>query len=100
MKQLTFRGNYRDFSAYHQKTWGEFVDFETNPELLLETRYAARSALYFWDRNELYKITDKGTTKKESYAITAKVNLHDDHYEDRYRNLTNFMDKGVFNDLF
>ncbi|HFZ8855385.1 TPA: glycoside hydrolase family 19 protein, partial [Salmonella enterica subsp. houtenae serovar 1,40:z4,z23:-] len=63
MKQLTFRNNYRSFTVYHEKVWGEYVDFELNPDLLLEIVYAARSALYFLDYNNLYSRADNGISR-------------------------------------
>ncbi|EJL90828.1 hypothetical protein [Pantoea sp. GM01] len=100
MKQLTFRGNYRSFTQYHAEKWGGDLDFESDPDLLLEAKYATRSALFFWDHNSLPELADKGVTKKISYSITAIVNKYDDHYDDRFNNLNNFLSKRVFDALF
>jgi predicted chitinase len=99
MKQLTFRGNYRSFTNYHEKKWDERVDFEGNPDLLLETIYAVRSALYFWESNGLHAKADVGLTKEASYSITKVVNFYDDHYEDRFNNLLLIINGGVFDEV-
>ncbi|EPN2806691.1 hypothetical protein ACTWOG_004430 [Serratia marcescens] len=100
MKQLTFRGNYRSFTRYHESKWGQRVDFETEPDLLLETVYAVRSALYFWDFNNLPSHADQGVTKDVSYSITRIVNQYDDHYDDRFENLKRLLREGVFDEIF
>jgi len=100
MKQLTFKNNYRSFTSYHEKNWGENVDFESNPDLLTEPVYAARSALYFWDHNNLFSKADRGVGREVSDSITRIVNFYDDHYEDRYNNLNRFLQEGVFDELF
>ncbi|EOE6915945.1 hypothetical protein ACT7BJ_003484 [Cronobacter turicensis] len=100
MKQLTFKNNYRSFTSYHEKNWGENVDFESNPDLLTEPVYAARSALYFWDHNNLFSKADRGVGREVSDSITRIVNFYDDHYEDRYNNLNRFLQGGVFDEFF
>ncbi|MEG6303643.1 hypothetical protein UXP06_03430 [Enterobacter ludwigii] len=100
MKQLTFKNNYRSFTNYHERVWGESIDFETNPDFLVETVYAARSALYFWDQNNLYSRADNGLGRAVSDSITRIVNLHDNHYEDRHSNLIRFLQEGVFDEIF
>ncbi|EQA5721541.1 glycoside hydrolase family 19 protein [Cronobacter dublinensis] len=100
MKQLTFKNNYKSFTTYHEKVWGESVNFEINPDLLIEPIYAARSALYFWDHNDLYSRADNGISRSVSDSITRIVNLYDNHYADRYNNLLTFLQKGVFNEVF
>lgn len=100
MKQLTFRNNYRSFTNYHERVWGERIDFESTPDLLLETVYATRSALYFWDQNKLYDRADNGISRSVSDSITRIVNLYDDHYEDRHNNLTRFLRERIFDEIF
>ncbi|WP_227668856.1 glycoside hydrolase family 19 protein [Klebsiella quasipneumoniae] len=100
MKQLTFKNNYRSFTNYHERVWGERVDFESSPDLLVETVYAARSALYFWDQNNLYSRADNGISRTVSASITQIVNLYDNHYEDRYNNLIRFLQEGIFDEIF
>ncbi|WP_250898730.1 glycoside hydrolase family 19 protein [Enterobacter ludwigii] len=100
MKQLTFKNNYRSFTNYHEIVWGESIDFETNPDFLVETVYAARSALYFWVQNNLYSRADNGVGRAVSDSITRIVNLHDNHYVDRHNNLIRFLQEGVFDEIF
>ncbi|MDC6896905.1 hypothetical protein N6O29_24485 [Escherichia coli] len=100
MKQLTFKNNYRSFTNYHERVWGERVDFESKPDLLVETVYAARSALYFWDQNNLFDRADKGISREVSDSITRIVNRYDNHYEDRYNNLIRFFQEGIFDEIF
>ncbi|ABX22477.1 hypothetical protein SARI_02620 [Salmonella enterica subsp. arizonae serovar 62:z4,z23:-] len=100
MKQLTFKNNYRSFTNYHERVWGERIDFVTNPDFLVETVYAARSALYFWDQNNLYSRADNGVSRTVSDSITRIVNLYDNHYEDRHNNLIRFLQEGIFDEIF
>ena len=100
MKQLTFKNNYRSFTNYHERVWGKRVDFESKPDLLVETVYAARSALYFWDQNNLFDRADKGISREVSDSITRIVNRYDNHYEDRYNNLIRFLQEGIFDEIF
>jgi putative chitinase len=64
LKQLTGRDNVtrcgRDLG----------VDFVSNPDLLLEPMYAARSAGWFWKTNNLAKFADAGDME----GMTKKIN--------------------------
>ncbi|WP_258313734.1 glycoside hydrolase family 19 protein [Klebsiella pneumoniae] len=100
MKQLTLKNNYRSFTNYHERVWGERVDFESTPDLLVETVYAARSALYFWDQNNLFSSADNGISRAVSDSITRIINLYDNHYEDRHNNLIRFLQEGIFDEIF
>ena len=64
LKQLTGRDNVtrcgRDLG----------VDFVSNPDLLLEPLYAARSAGWFWKTNNLSKFADAGDME----GMTKKIN--------------------------
>jgi putative chitinase len=64
LKQLTGRDNVtrcgRDLG----------VDFVSNPDLLLEPMYAARSAGWFWKTNHLADFADKGDME----GMTKKIN--------------------------
>ncbi|APR39609.1 glycoside hydrolase family 19 protein [Paraburkholderia sp. SOS3] len=101
MKQLTGRTHYREFTKWnknHQSEWPEdIVDFETNPDLLIQPKYAARSAAYFWVSNGLANIADQGATSKQVDAITAIVNLYTDSYQARFKNFEVFYNRGDFN---
>ncbi|AFJ47021.1 hypothetical protein [Shimwellia blattae] len=101
MKQLTGRYNYRVFTQYSSKVWGESLDFEEQPELVSSSiKQAVRSALFFWDRYELYKKADGGVTRAASEAITDVVNSGTDSRALRYNNLIRFSHEKIFGDVF
>ncbi|GFM84869.1 hypothetical protein PSCICO_02680 [Pseudomonas cichorii] len=89
LKQLTGRYNYTQFTNLYPQIWpGENVDFTNNPDLLEEPKYASRSAVFFWLKNKLYEIADKGDGSEFVNSITAKINLHTDSYGDRRTQFT------------
>lgn len=101
MKQLTGRYNYRVFTQYSSKVWGESLDFEEQPELVSSSiKQAVRSALFFWDGHELYKKADGGITRAASDAITDVVNAGTDSRTLRYNNLIRFSHEKIFDDVF
>jgi predicted chitinase len=101
LKQLTGRANYRAFTTWHaslQSEWAkEVLDFEANPDLLVQPKYAARSAAYFWVGNNLPSEADKGATAAQVNAITAIVNRYTDSYAARVDNFTTIYNRGDFN---
>jgi predicted chitinase len=101
IKQLTGRANYRQFTKWHkthQDEWPEeILDFEDNPDLLTQPKYAARSAAYFWVANNLPTTADKGSTADQVNAITAIVNVHTDSYAARATNFDVIYNRGDFN---
>jgi putative chitinase len=64
LKQLTGKFNYTKCSE------GLGVDLVSNPDLLLEPIYAARSAGWFWKTNNLSTFADAGDIK----GMTKKIN--------------------------
>ncbi|MGN6085039.1 glycoside hydrolase family 19 protein [Trinickia sp.] len=101
MKQLTGRANYKGFTNWNRKYQGEWpedvVDFEKDPDLLLQPKYAARSAAYFWVTNRLAEIADRGRASEHVDDITAVVNFNTDSYEARVSNFDLIDDWGGFN---
>jgi predicted chitinase len=101
LKQLTGRANYRALTRWHaslQNEWPEDVlDFETAPDLLIQPKYAARSAAYFWISHNLPAEADKGASAAQVNAITAIVNLHTDSYAARVDNFNQIYNGGDFN---
>ncbi|RDK01853.1 glycoside hydrolase family 19 protein [Paraburkholderia lacunae] len=101
LKQLTGRANYRTFSRWHatlQNEWpGEVLDFEENPDLLVQPKYAVRSAAYFWVAHNLPAKADKGASAQQVNAITAIVNLNADSYAARVSNFNTIYSRGDFN---
>ncbi|NTX26552.1 glycoside hydrolase family 19 protein [Burkholderia pyrrocinia] len=101
MKQLTGRANYKDFTGWNKRNRAEWpedvVDFEEDPDLLTQPRYAARSAAYFWVCRHLPDIADRGATANQVNAITAVVNKKTDSYANRVDNFERFRNRGDFN---
>ncbi|MFM0550047.1 chitinase [Paraburkholderia sediminicola] len=101
LKQLTGRANYRAFSRWHatlQNEWpGEVLDFEANPDLLLQPKYAVRSAAYFWVAHNLPTEADRGGSAQQVNAITAIVNLNTDSYAARVSNFDTIYLRGDLN---
>lgn len=66
--QLTGKSNYEAFAKY-------LGDDEVvkNPDLVA-TKYAFESAKFFFDRNKLWDIADKGVTKETILAMTKRIN--------------------------
>jgi putative chitinase len=64
LKQLTGKDNHRACSA------GLGVDLVSNPDMLLEPVYAARSAAWFWATNKCNVFADAGDIE----GLTKKIN--------------------------
>jgi putative chitinase len=64
LKQLTGKDNHRACSA------GLGVDLVANPDLLLKPSYAARSAAWFWQKNNCNTFADAGDIE----GLTKKIN--------------------------
>jgi putative chitinase len=64
LKQLTGKDNHRACSA------GLGVDLVSNPDMLLEPVYAARSAAWFWSTNKCNAFADAGDIE----GLTKKIN--------------------------
>ncbi|QYK40992.1 MAG: glycoside hydrolase family 19 protein [Paracoccaceae bacterium] len=96
--QLTGKAGYERFTKLHEEVYGEKVDFVADPDLLLQPKYAMRSALMYWKDNGLFEIADEGVTREASDRITAKVNKHTKSYEDRWKNSQKLDASGVLAD--
>ena len=66
--QLTGKNNYKAFSEYLEKP--EILD---NPDLVAE-EYAFESALFFFDKNKLWSICDKGVNNESIKQLTKRIN--------------------------
>jgi putative chitinase len=66
--QLTGKSNYQNF-ANHIKN----EEIMTNPDLVA-TDYAFESALFFFDRNKLWDICDKGVNDATILSLTKRIN--------------------------
>ena len=99
--QLTGRGNYRAFSAWHEEMFGEGLDFEADPDRAAEPIYAVRSAIYFWLDHDLPELADGGLTDEMVDAITLRINPKTDQKsrEDRQEHMQDFRDSGQFDGI-
>ena len=75
--QLTGKDNYKAFSDYMKKP-----EIMTNPDLVA-TQYSFESAIFFFDRNKLWDICDKGVNKDTILALTKRINGGTHGLEDR-----------------
>ena len=66
--QLTGKANYEAFSKFLNKP-----EIMTNPDLVA-TEYAFESALYFFEKNKIWAMCDKGVTKETILAVTKAIN--------------------------
>ncbi len=94
--QLTGRANFAAFTrAMHQKYGARFVhDFELQPELVSETRWAVEAALWFFKKRvpTLWALADAGDGRADVEAVTLAVNGGRNGLEDRVRLFVRAMD--------
>lgn len=81
LKQLTGKDNVTRCS----KALG--VDFVSNPDLLLEPKWAAMSAAWFWSENKLSPFADRGDLE----GMTKKINGGLIGYPDRKKRCDNVL---------
>jgi putative chitinase len=81
--QCTGRVNYLSFSKFI----GE--DCITNPDLV-STKYPMASAAWFFDKNNLWKICDQGSTDEVVKKVTKKVNGGYNGLDDRQKKFDKF----------
>jgi putative chitinase len=75
--QLTGKSNYKAFADYLGKP--EVMD---NPDLVATT-YAFESAMFFFDKNKLWSICDKGINDAAILELTKRINGGTHGLEDR-----------------
>jgi putative chitinase len=66
--QLTGKANYEAFANYLKNPL-----IMEQPDLVA-TEFAFESAMFFFDRNKLWDICDKGVTKETILALTKRIN--------------------------
>jgi putative chitinase len=66
--QLTGKANYQAFAKYLGTD-----EVVSNPDLVA-TKYAFESAMFFFDKNKLWDICDKGVSKETILALTKRIN--------------------------
>lgn len=75
--QLTGKSNYKVFSDSLSKP-----EIMTNPDLVA-TEFAFESAIFFFNRNKLWDIANKGVSDSTILSITKKINGGTNGLEDR-----------------
>jgi putative chitinase len=75
--QLTGKANYEAFAKYLGNN--EVLE---NPDLVA-TKYAFESAMFFFERNKLWEICDKGINDATILALTKRINGGTHGLEDR-----------------
>jgi putative chitinase len=75
--QTTGKSNYQSFSDYLKKP-----EIMTNPDLVA-TDYAFESAMFFFDKNKLWSICDKGVSDATILSLTKRINGGTNGLEDR-----------------
>ena len=66
--QLTGKANYKGFSDYLKNP-----EIMANPDLV-SSNYAFESAIYFFDKNKLWDICDKGVNDASILSLTKRIN--------------------------
>jgi putative chitinase len=75
--QLTGKDNYKAFATYLNKP-----EILTNPDLVATT-YSFESAMFFFDKNKLWSICDKGINDAAILELTKRINGGTNGLEDR-----------------
>lgn len=97
--QLTGRGNYREFTEWHETAFGEGVDFEAEPDRAAEPVYAVRSAVFFWLNRGMSYLADAGLTDEATDAITRRINRFTDSDRERRRLMRRIRDSSRFDNI-
>lgn len=85
--QLTGKDNYQAFANYLKRP-----EILTDPDLVA-TEFAFESALFFFDRNKLWSICDKGVNKDTILALTKRINGGTHGLEDRLHKTASYYEK-------
>lgn len=75
--QLTGKSNYQAFADYLKRP-----DIMTNPDIVA-TELAFESAMFFFERNRLWSICDKGTTDSVITELSKRINGGTNGLDDR-----------------
>ena len=81
--QLTGKSNYQAFSDFIKE------DCVSNPDLVA-TKYPLTSAAFFFDKNKLWDICDKGATPDVVTLVTKRVNGGTHGLDDRLSKFNTF----------
>ncbi|WP_392551890.1 hypothetical protein RHO14_10485 [Orbus wheelerorum] len=99
LKQLTGRLNYTSFNNEYPSIWSdELVDSVSDPNLLhTNYKYIVRSGVFFWIKNKLYNLADKGSLPDNVDLITEIINKNTKSYQDRQNNFKEiYHEKKIF----
>uniref|UniRef100_UPI002611A82E peptidoglycan-binding protein n=1 Tax=uncultured Vibrio sp. TaxID=114054 RepID=UPI002611A82E len=99
LKQLTGRSNYVRFNDWHkenQSRWPQDqIDVVNDPDILLETKYATRSAAWFWVNFRMAeKAADSGPTNEAVDKATRIINSGTSSYAERKSNFYKLWSNG------
>ncbi|MDR3435269.1 hypothetical protein [Telmatospirillum sp.] len=82
--QVTGRYNYARITQRYRALYGDGgVDFENNPDLMMQFPHDVRSAISFWGLHGLARLADQGDRPTNVDSITKIINLHTDSYVKR-----------------
>lgn len=85
--QLTGKSNYQAFADYLKKP-----EIMETPDLVGDD-LAFESAIFFFDKNKLWDICDKGVDKDTITALTKRINGGTHGLEDRIQKTVSYFDK-------
>lgn len=85
--QLTGKDNYEAFASYLKKP-----EIIIDPDLVAD-QYAFESAMFFFDKNKLWSICDKGVNKDTITALTKRINGGTNGLEDRIQKTGSYYEK-------
>lgn len=81
--QITGKNNYNQFQNWYNDKYKELqleeIDFINKPNAVLEPKYIVLSAIYFWDKNNLNKLADKGIEKRHILEVSNVINSREDN---------------------
>jgi len=84
--QLTGKANYQEFANYVQDQ-----SVLSDPDLVA-TKYSFESALFFFDKNGLWKICDEGLSEDTIVKLTKRINGGTHGLQDRIEKTKKFAD--------
>lgn len=97
----TGRYNYNRLTRLHQRIFGEFQDFEDQPQLLEEPKYAVRSAVVFWLDHGLDDLAKGGLNYETFNSIRKIINPGEstDRKQAQWNLIQSLSDSNVFNQV-
>jgi putative chitinase len=81
--QITGKSNYAEFDKIVED------DILANPELVA-TKYPLMSAAFFFEKNKLWSMCDKGANREDVIALTRRINGGTNGLEDRLSKFNTF----------